>query len=86
MTSRIDVTPASTMTSRSTPRPEAPGRRQAVLERADVVGVDVVRLVVAELLQRRLRLEAPELVDGIVQLAERVGELAAVRRSARSAR
>ena len=78
ITSRIEVTPASTMTRRSTPRPMPPGRRQAVLERAHVVGVDVVRLLVAELLQRRLRLEPPQLVDRIVQLAERVGELATV--------
>ena len=41
----------------------AAGRRQAVLERAHVVGVDAVRLVVAELLERGLRLEPPQLVD-----------------------
>ena len=57
--------------------PEAAGRRQAVLERADVVLVDVLGLVVAGRLRARLGLEALALVDGVVELAVGVGQLAA---------
>src|SRR3954452_8237362 len=52
-------------------------RRHAVLERAHVVVVESLCLVVTERLEARLRLEAAALVDRIVELAERVGELAA---------
>src|SRR5690606_20563056 len=48
------------------------GRRHAVLERTDVVGVVVHRLVVAALLGRDLGLEARGLVLRIVQLGEAI--------------
>src|SRR5262245_29261255 len=52
------------------------GRRQAVLERADVVGVVVHRLFVSRGLGLRLLLEARRLVLGVVQLREAVRDLA----------
>ena len=58
MTSRIESAPVSSITSRSMPMPEPAGRRQAVLERADVVVVDRLGLLVAAGLQLRLGLEA----------------------------
>ena len=51
--------------------------RQAVFQRADVVGVVEHRLLVARVLARRLRLEARGLVLRIVELRKAVGELAA---------
>ena len=54
----------------------AAGRRQAVLERADVVGVVVHRLIVAGLLRLGLLLETRGLVLRVVQLGEAVGDLA----------
>ena len=65
---------------------EPAGRRQAVLERLDVVVVDGLGLLVAAGLQPRLVREALRLVDGIVELGVGVGELARRRRPARSAR
>ena len=59
------------------PTPFAAGRRQAVLERADVVLVHLVRLEVAARAVLQLRLEPPALLDRIVQLAEGVGHLEA---------
>src|SRR5688500_10763318 len=53
--------------------------RHAVLHRAEVVLVHARRLEVAGGPQPRLRLEAPPLVDRVVQLAEGVRQLAAVR-------
>ena len=50
-------TPASNMINRSMPRPRPPVGRHAVLHRPQVVLVDVVGLVVAQLLQPRLRFE-----------------------------
>ena len=44
--------------------PESAGRRQAVFERADVVLVDILGLLVARRLERRLGLEALALIDG----------------------
>src|SRR5438477_3697752 len=55
----------------------ARGRRQAVLERANVIGVVVHRLLVAGFLRFRLRGEARGLVLGVVQLGEAVRDLAA---------
>ena len=52
------------------------GWRQAVLERAQVIGIDALRLRVAELLERGLRLEPTALLDRIVELAVRVRDLA----------
>ena len=75
-TSRIEVTPASNMTTGRSPCP-CPRRREAVLERAEVVGVDVVGLRVALALQLGLRLEAHPLLDRVVELAEGVRDLAA---------
>ena len=54
------------------------GRRQAVLERPHVVGVDPLRLLVTQLFERGLRLESSQLVDRVVELTERIGELATV--------
>src|SRR5439155_1297197 len=51
-------------------------RRHAVLERADVVLVEPVRLGVAAREELPLLAEAGELVDRVVQLAVRVGQLA----------
>ena len=65
---------------------ETAGRRQAVLERAEVVLVDVARLGVAGRLGARLGLEARALVDRVVELAVGVGELAPVDDRPRSAR
>src|SRR5262249_56518756 len=56
---------------------EPAGRWQPVLESAHVVLVDVHRLFLTAGAQRGLRFEACPLVDGIGQLAERVGELPA---------
>ena len=56
--------------------PEPAGRRQPVLERAQVVLVDVAGLLVAGRLRGRLGLEALPLVDGVVELAVGVGQLA----------
>src|SRR5687768_18024768 len=53
--------------------------RHAVLHGAQVVLVHPRRLEVAGRPQPRLRLEAPPLVDRVVQLAEGVRELASVR-------
>ena len=77
ITSRIDGLSVSSITSRSMPMPSPAVGRQAVLERADVVGVVVHRLLVAGLLRLRLRGEARGLVLGVVQLGEAVGDLAA---------
>ena len=57
--------------------PRPPQRREAELERADVVLVDAVRLGVARGRQLLLGLEPLALVDRVVELAERVAELAA---------
>src|SRR5215213_1671256 len=51
---------------------DAAGGRHAVFERAQVVLVHPARLLVALGPQPRLRLEAAALVDGVVQLTERV--------------
>src|SRR5438046_9495157 len=51
-------------------------RRHAVLERSDVVLVEPVRLGVAAREELPLLAEAGELVDRVVQLAVRVGQLA----------
>ena len=59
------------------PMPHAAGRRHAVLLRAQVVLVVPHRLVVAGRLRGHLRLEPLALVDGVDELGERVGELAA---------
>ena len=59
--------------------PEPTARREPVLERAYVVVVDSLRFFVAGRLQPRLRLEALALVDRVVELAERVGQLTAER-------
>src|SRR5712691_10049474 len=56
---------------------EPAARRQAVLQRAHVVLVDVVGLGSACCLEPRLCLEPLALVDGVVELGERVRELAA---------
>ena len=58
--------------------PHAAGRRHAVLERADIVGVELMRLLVTRLALAALILEPGPLIVGIVQLAERIGELGAV--------
>src|SRR2546427_9027240 len=55
---------------------DAAGGRHAVLERPDEVLVQLLCLRVARGAQPRLLLEAAPLLLGIVQLAERVGELA----------
>ena len=52
-TSRIEAESVRSITSRSMPMPRPAGRRHAVLERADVVGVVEHRLVVAGVLARR---------------------------------
>ncbi len=65
---------------------EPAGRRQPVLERADVVLVDVLGLLVAGRLGGGLGLEARALVDRVVELGVGVGQLAAARRRPRSAR
>src|ERR1051326_5246483 len=57
------------------PETRARGRRQAVFQRSDVVGVVVHGLLVARLLGLRLLEEARRLVLGIVQLREAVGDL-----------
>ena len=57
--------------------PEAPTGRQPVLEGPHVVLVDAVGLVVAGRGEAGLGLEALPLVEGVGELAERVGELAA---------
>ena len=59
------------------PTPSPAGRRQAVLEGADVVLVHRVRLEVAGRLSCELRLEPPALLRRIVELAEGVGHLEA---------
>ena len=58
--------------------PDATGRRHAVLERPDVIGVKLLRFVVAGVALRALILEPRALIIGIVELAERVGELGAI--------
>ena len=58
------------------PDPEPAGRRQPVLERPDVVVVDVLGLLVAGRLGRRLGLEPRALVDRVVELRVGVGQLA----------
>ncbi len=65
------------MTSAVDADAEAAGRRQAVLERAQVVLVDGHRLVVAGGLGRGLRLEGAPLLVGVGELAEGVADLAA---------
>ena len=75
MTSRIDLLSVSSMTRRSTPTPSPGGRRQPVLERAHVILVHRVRFLVALRAFLQLLLEAIALLDRIVQLAERVGDL-----------
>ena len=75
MTSRMLGLSVRSITRRSMPRPAPAAGRQAVFERADVVGVVVHRLLVARLLQARLLEEARRLVLGIVQLGEAVGDL-----------
>ena len=55
----------------------AAGRRQAVFEGADVIGVEVHRLDVAGFLLPHLLAETLGLVVGVVELRESVGELAA---------
>jgi hypothetical protein len=55
----------------------ATGRRHAVFQRADVVGVVVHRLFIAGVLGLDLRQETRRLVFRIVQLREAVGDLAA---------
>ena len=50
-------------------------RRQAVLERPDVVLVHRVRLEVATLAGAQLGFEPPPLLGGVVELAEGVGDL-----------
>ena len=66
------------MSSRSTPMPIPPVGRHAVLQGADVVRVEGVGFLVAGRPLACLLLEAAALVVGIVELAERIGELAAV--------
>ena len=75
MTSRIDGESVNSIVSRSIADPLAGGGRHAVLERADVVLVHPVGLLVAPLALRRLVLEALPLVDRVVQLGVGVGEL-----------
>ena len=70
-------TPASSMINRSIPKAQTAGGRHAVLHGPQVVLVDALGLVVAELSEPGLRLEPPALVDRVVELAERVRELAA---------
>ncbi len=77
MTSRIDGDAGQQHDEPVDADPHAPRRREPVLERADVVGVDSLGLGVAPFLERGLRLETPQLLDRVVQLAERVRELAA---------
>ena len=55
----------------------ARGRRQAVFERADVIGVVMHCLLVAGFFLLRLLEKTLRLVFGVVQLGESVGELAA---------
>ena len=55
---------------------EPAGRRHAVFERADVVGVVEHRFLVARVLALDLRAEARRLVLGVVELGEAVRELA----------
>src|SRR6266704_5190539 len=58
--------------------PDAARRRHAVLERPQEVLVELLRVLVARGPQVRLLLEAAALLLGIVELAEGVGDLAAV--------
>ena len=76
-TSRIDGWFVNSMTSAIDADAEPRRRRQAVFERADVVGVVEHRLVVAGRLARSLLAKARGLVVGIVELGEAVGDLAA---------
>ncbi len=55
----------------------ATGRRHAVFQRADVVGVEAHGLVVAQVLRLNLRAEALGLINRVVQLGEGVGVLMA---------
>lgn len=71
-TSRMEVCPVSSMTSRSTPMPSPPWRHP-VFQRGEEVLVHIVGLVVPRRLQGRLGLEAFPLIDGIVKLGEGVG-------------
>ena len=58
------------------PDAETGGRRHAVFERADIVGVEEHRLLIARTLARRLLAKPRGLVVRIVELRETVGELA----------
>ncbi len=78
ITSRIDGESVSSITRRSMPMPSAAGRRHAVLQRADVVGVEVHGFVVAGVLVgSTCGQEALGLVFRVVQLGEAVGDFAA---------
>ncbi len=77
ISSRIDSSPETSMTSRSRPIPNPPVGRQPVLECLHVVLVDRLGLLVTAGPEAGLVLEARRLIDGIVQLAVRVGQLAA---------
>src|SRR2546423_89763 len=50
-------------------------RRHAVLHRAEIILVDTARLEIAGGPQFGLRFESTTLIDGIIELAECVGEL-----------
>ena len=77
MTSRIDAESAEQHGEPVDADPLPRRRRHAVLEGADVVLVHPLRLVVAPRALGRLLLEAPPLVDGVVELGVGVGQLAA---------
>ena len=77
-TSRIDGTSARNMTSRSMPTPRPPVGRQAIFERANIVGVEVHRLVVAGILRRNLRAKALGLIFRVVQFGKPVGQFLGV--------
>ena len=61
------------------PTPRPAGGRQTILQRTDIVGVEVHGFVVAGILGRDLGAEALGLVLGIVQLREAVGQFLAHR-------
>ena len=55
------------------PHAQTSGRRHAVFERPHVVFIDRMCLVVTGFLEAGLLIEAPPLVDGIIQLREGIG-------------
>jgi len=55
----------------------AAGRRHAVFQRADIVGVEIHRFFITGILGCNLRLKAGGLVFRVVQLGEAVGDFAA---------